>query len=122
MTRHLVTGGAGFIGSHLVGDRLRTAARGADGICRLAAGTGSATLRQILGPDIIKLDAFLTRGIDGVPMRCALAAGLVPFAAGIGATPTACDPSLAGPANLRRGHGGIGHRLDDGAIDDEAQV
>lgn len=51
------------------------------------AGAGFASLRHILrlGPDIIKLDAFLTRGIDGDPVRCALASALVSFAARIGA-------------------------------------
>jgi EAL domain-containing protein (putative c-di-GMP-specific phosphodiesterase class I)/CheY-like chemotaxis protein len=45
------------------------------------AGAGYAGLQQILGlrPDVIKLDAALTRDIDSDPVRRALAASLVSF-------------------------------------------
>jgi EAL domain-containing protein (putative c-di-GMP-specific phosphodiesterase class I)/FixJ family two-component response regulator len=51
------------------------------------AGAGYAGLQQILGlrPDIIKLDAVLTRGIDSDPVRRALAACLVSFGVDTGA-------------------------------------
>lgn len=52
------------------------------------AGSGFASLRHILRlqPDLIKLDMTITRDIDGDPVRRALAASLVTFAAEIGAT------------------------------------
>lgn len=47
------------------------------------AGAGYASLRHILelGPAFAKLDISLVRGIDGDPLRQALAAGLEHFAA-----------------------------------------
>ena len=50
------------------------------------AGAGYASLKHILSlrPDIIKLDVSLTRGIDGDPVRRALAAALINFAWSIG--------------------------------------
>jgi EAL domain-containing protein (putative c-di-GMP-specific phosphodiesterase class I) len=62
----------------------------ADGV-RLAiddAGAGFASLRHILllAPDIIKLDRSLIAGIDAHGPQQALAAGLISFAEGIGAT------------------------------------
>lgn len=64
-----------------------------DGV-RLAvddAGAGFSSLRHILSlrPDIIKLDLALTRGIAEDPVRRALAASLVNFAAEIDASITA---------------------------------
>jgi EAL domain-containing protein (putative c-di-GMP-specific phosphodiesterase class I) len=55
------------------------------------AGSGYASLQHILrlGPNIIKLDIELTRGVDRDPARRALALALVSFAAEIGATITA---------------------------------
>lgn len=52
------------------------------------AGAGWSGLRRILGlrPDIIKLDLELTRGVDRDPVRRALAAALVSFAADTAAT------------------------------------
>jgi EAL domain-containing protein (putative c-di-GMP-specific phosphodiesterase class I)/CheY-like chemotaxis protein len=52
------------------------------------AGAGFASLRHILrlGPDIIKLDVSLTRGIDADEASQALAGALVTFASRIGAT------------------------------------
>lgn len=52
------------------------------------AGAGYSSLRHILrlGPDIIKLDIGLTRGIDADPARRALAAALVTFAEDTGAS------------------------------------
>lgn len=51
------------------------------------AGAGFASLSHILQlrPDIIKLDITLTRGIEGDPVRMALARSLVGFAEDIGA-------------------------------------
>lgn len=51
-------------------------------------GAGFASLSHIveLGPDIIKLDLELTRGIDRDPVRHSLATALVTFAGDIGAT------------------------------------
>jgi EAL domain-containing protein (putative c-di-GMP-specific phosphodiesterase class I)/DNA-binding NarL/FixJ family response regulator len=50
-------------------------------------GAGYATMRHIvaLGPDVIKLDQALTRGVDADPSRRALAVALVWFASEIGA-------------------------------------
>jgi EAL domain-containing protein (putative c-di-GMP-specific phosphodiesterase class I) len=50
------------------------------------AGAGYASLKHILSlrPDIIKLDMSLSRGIDGDPVRRALAAALINFAWSIG--------------------------------------
>lgn len=50
-------------------------------------GAGFASLRHIvrLEPDFIKLDITLTRGIEGDPVRRALAAALVSFGSQIGA-------------------------------------
>jgi EAL domain-containing protein (putative c-di-GMP-specific phosphodiesterase class I) len=50
-------------------------------------GAGYASLRHILrlAPDVIKLDVDLTRGIDADRARHALAAGLIAFAAELGA-------------------------------------
>jgi EAL domain-containing protein (putative c-di-GMP-specific phosphodiesterase class I)/CheY-like chemotaxis protein len=47
------------------------------------AGAGFASLRHILelGPQLVKLDAALTRGIENDPVRQALVAGFVHFAA-----------------------------------------
>lgn len=55
------------------------------------AGAGFASMRHILniGPDMIKLDVSLTRGIDGDARRRALARGLVAFAHDIGCLITA---------------------------------
>ena len=55
------------------------------------AGAGFSSLRHILRlcPDVIKLDIDLTTGIDGDPVRRALAASLVAFADEIGASITA---------------------------------
>lgn len=55
------------------------------------AGAGYASLRHILRlePDVIKLDITLTRAIDADPVKRALAASLVRFAADIGAVITA---------------------------------
>jgi EAL domain-containing protein (putative c-di-GMP-specific phosphodiesterase class I)/FixJ family two-component response regulator len=52
------------------------------------AGSGFASLRHILqlGPDIIKIDNALTRNVYKDPARRALAAGLISFAAELGAT------------------------------------
>jgi EAL domain-containing protein (putative c-di-GMP-specific phosphodiesterase class I) len=52
------------------------------------AGAGFASLRHIvrLAPDLIKLDATLTRDIDADPARRALATALISFAGEIGAT------------------------------------
>jgi EAL domain-containing protein (putative c-di-GMP-specific phosphodiesterase class I)/FixJ family two-component response regulator len=52
------------------------------------AGSGFASLRHILqlAPDIIKIDNALTRNIYKDPARRALAAGLIGFAAELGAT------------------------------------
>jgi len=49
------------------------------------AGAGFSSLRHVLGlaPDMIKLDVSLTRDIDADPLRRALAASLVSFAAEI---------------------------------------
>jgi EAL domain-containing protein (putative c-di-GMP-specific phosphodiesterase class I) len=54
-------------------------------------GAGFASLVHILnlGPDIIKLDRSITRGVDRDPVRSALASALVSFAAEIGAEVTA---------------------------------
>jgi PAS domain S-box-containing protein len=51
------------------------------------AGAGFASLKHIvrLVPEFIKLDNFLTRGIDSDPVKRALAAAMVSFAAEIGA-------------------------------------
>jgi len=51
------------------------------------AGAGVASLQHIirLSPDFIKLDIALTRGIDGAPVRRALATALISFASEIGA-------------------------------------
>ncbi len=51
------------------------------------AGAGYASLRHILllRPDLIKLDIYLTRDIDGDPVRLALATSLVSFARSLGA-------------------------------------
>jgi len=50
------------------------------------AGAGFASLQHIirLAPDFIKLDITLTRGIDGDPVRRALATALISFASEIG--------------------------------------
>jgi EAL domain-containing protein (putative c-di-GMP-specific phosphodiesterase class I)/FixJ family two-component response regulator len=52
------------------------------------AGSGFASLRHILqlAPDIIKIDKALTRNVYKDPARRALAAGLISFAAELGAT------------------------------------
>ncbi|MGZ8707821.1 MAG: EAL domain-containing protein [Gaiellaceae bacterium] len=52
------------------------------------AGSGFASLRHILqlAPDIIKIDIALTRNVYKDPARRALAAGLISFAAELGAT------------------------------------
>jgi EAL domain-containing protein (putative c-di-GMP-specific phosphodiesterase class I) len=52
------------------------------------AGAGFASLQHIvrLAPDYIKLDMTLTRGIDGDPVRRALATALITFAREIGAS------------------------------------
>jgi EAL domain-containing protein (putative c-di-GMP-specific phosphodiesterase class I) len=52
------------------------------------AGSGFASLRHILqlAPDIIKIDNALTRNVYKDPARRALAAGLISFAAELGAT------------------------------------
>jgi EAL domain-containing protein (putative c-di-GMP-specific phosphodiesterase class I)/response regulator of citrate/malate metabolism len=52
------------------------------------AGSGFASLRHILqlAPDIIKIDDALTRNVYKDPARRALAAGLISFAAELGAT------------------------------------
>lgn len=52
------------------------------------AGAGYSGLMQIvqLVPEFIKLDLFLTRGIDTDPVKRALAAALVRFAADVGAS------------------------------------
>ena len=52
------------------------------------AGSGFASLRHILqlAPDIIKIDNALTRNVNMDPARRALAAGLISFAAELGAT------------------------------------
>jgi EAL domain-containing protein (putative c-di-GMP-specific phosphodiesterase class I)/DNA-binding NarL/FixJ family response regulator len=52
------------------------------------AGSGFASLRHILqlAPDIIKIDNALTRNVYMDPARRALAAGLISFAAELGAT------------------------------------
>jgi EAL domain-containing protein (putative c-di-GMP-specific phosphodiesterase class I) len=60
-------------------------------VIRLAvddAGSGFASLRHILqlAPDIIKIDNALTRNVYKDPARRALAAGLISFAAELGAT------------------------------------
>jgi EAL domain-containing protein (putative c-di-GMP-specific phosphodiesterase class I)/CheY-like chemotaxis protein len=60
-------------------DRLRPVAR----VAVDDAGAGFASLRHILelGPNLVKLDVSLTRGIEADPIRQALIAGLVHFAA-----------------------------------------
>lgn len=52
------------------------------------AGSGHSGLNQIvqLLPELIKLDGFLTHGIDTDPVKRALAAALVRFAADVGAS------------------------------------
>lgn len=52
------------------------------------AGAGYASLRHILrlDPDAVKIDASLTRNIDEDPRLLALAAALISFCSGIGAT------------------------------------
>jgi len=63
-------------------DRLRSLAR----VAVDDAGAGFASLRHILelGPNLVKLDVSLTRGIEADPIRQALIAGLVHFAATAG--------------------------------------
>jgi len=89
-------------------DRLRTTG------VRIAvddAGAGFAGLHHILrlGPEIIKLDIGLTRGIDADPVRRALASALVSFAREIGAIIVAegieSGPEAATLADLGVVHG-----------------
>jgi EAL domain-containing protein (putative c-di-GMP-specific phosphodiesterase class I)/CheY-like chemotaxis protein len=63
-------------------DRFRPTAR----VAVDDAGAGFASLRHILelGPNLVKLDVSLTRGIETDPVRQALIAGLVHFAAKAG--------------------------------------
>ena len=63
-------------------DRLRPLAR----VAVDDAGAGFASLRHILelGPDLVKLDASLVRGLEGDPIRQSLIAGLAHFAATAG--------------------------------------
>ncbi|HEX2086358.1 MAG TPA: EAL domain-containing protein [Solirubrobacteraceae bacterium] len=65
------------------------------------AGAGFASLRHILrlAPDVIKLDAELTRGIDADPVRRALGAALMTFADDVGARMVA--EGIETPGELR---------------------
>lgn len=70
-------------------------------------GAGFASLAHILrlAPDIIKLDRVLTHGIDLDPVRRALAAALVTFAADTGAMITAEGIETVGEATALLGMG-----------------
>ena len=96
---------------HAPVDDYGVVAEGLGGLRRLGArlavddaGAGFASLRHILRlePDIIKLDLALTRGIDGDPVRRALASALVRFAAEIGAVITAEGVESAGEVRVLR--------------------
>ena len=68
------------------------------------AGAGFASLRHILrlGPEVIKLDIALTRGIASDPVRRALASALVAFASEVGANIVAEGIESAAEADTLR--------------------
>ena len=71
------------------------------------AGAGYSGLKHILevGPNLIKLDMALTRGIDTDPARYALAAALVTFAREIGSDIVAEGIETAGELSVLGGLG-----------------
>lgn len=83
ITEHRSIDDYGLISHALVGLRARGLRLAVDD-----AGAGYASLRHLLEirPDLIKLDASLTRGIDVEPGRRALAKALIAFARATGAT------------------------------------